>query len=840
MKRIVLFMAAVAALASCVKENNPAVEQKGDGLVTIKAVATSTKTVLNDTDVTWEGTDQIKVVLDLQTDELQDFAASTVAGSTATFNGQFASDVASATQAYAVYPNTAVTMNSINASISHTIDSEQYGNIESGDNLSYALLEVEDLAAGNATTTFNNVYSLIRVTVPEGLTEVTFASESALAGTAPFHMFNGVLKVNTAAWLSQDQKKDIRLSPQVGEYLEEKTHDILIFPGTHALTITLNDGTTTYEKTIPAKEYAASTYYNLDLKNVLSAPVTEYLASPFGGGTIEIPFVTNIAVPSYEVEIENGDGWLSKVDVKALTEGMVTLLVASGENNTSDRTATVTVKENVSGKSMVVSVTQKCVVTELLGDYMESYTQSYVSKFGTMTIARSDDYTKGVYKITLCGGDYYADYEADDDDDDEYGTLICHSGNGYSLKVAPDFSQLAADNLGLSGGDVSAYSALKSLGEPELNSEELALIGDYDETFWYSADGYNSVDHDNDATTPNIDEKRMTSSLKGMNIQKSEDLAYGKFKVKCLTYGGYSYTAYATYADGRLTVNVGKTIHQYFNTLGISSLDPIVFTVESGKLMFDSWSCKYMYSDRTVEDYVATKVADEPENPEDDPIAGTWTLTAGEKGSIYGKDYAQIANETMVISGSDGNYVIETIAGQSYNLNVQLDGTILSGSKNNSTLSFTYDSQSNTLIQDQNVFQTWDTPVLKGIIATRQGGAVVDITGTYTETGKYGSSSYLSNPFNGSFSITENADAKGQYVISGMFDIYGMDSGSIYYANFADGVLTILSANSDHPQGVGSLPADIQMTYSNGTFTMNEATCVGYMTYIGEYTGTKQ
>lgn len=834
MKKIFLALAAVAALASCVKENTLVPEQTDDNLVTIKAVSADTKTLLNGTDVVWEDTDNIKVVLDLATDELQDFAASAVDGATATFKGQFATDVASASQAYAVYPSSAVKLNGTSASIYHTIQAEQYGEIKSGANLSYASLNVEKLAAGNATATFNNVYSLIKVTVPEGLKEVTIASESPLAGTAPFRMEAGTLKVNTSAWSSLDQEKTVRLLPSEGEHLEAKTHDVLIFPGTHALTITLSDGTATYEKTVAAKEYAAATYYNLNLTTVLSAPVTEYLASPFGGGTIEIPFVTTVDAPSYDVQIENGDDWLSYVDVKALTEGTVTLAVATGENTTADRTATVTVTETTSKKSMVVSVTQKYVETELLGDYMESYTQSSQPKFGTMTIDRSDDYTQGVYKITICGENYYADYEADDEDDDECGTLIYHYGKGYPLKVAPDFSQFTAENLGLSGGsNASGYSALKSLGEPELNAEELALIGDYNETFWYSENGY-------DASS----KKKMTTSLKGMNIQKSEDLAYGRFKVKCLTYGGYWYTAYATYSDGKLTVNVGKTTHQYFNTLGIDSLEPIVFTVEDGTLTFDSWSCKYMYQSRTVEDYVATKVVDDP-GAGDDPIAGTWNVTCS-MGNYAGSDYQEMSGE-MVISGSNGTYVIESIAGTEFNLTVSMTDNTLSGTNGGGTLTLIYDSTAETLTQ-KGEYVSWvpSDYSVKELVATKP-VAAVDITGSYSGSGA--SPSCYSGKFTDTFTISPNNDSKGQYKITGLFDVYGAYGGGTYYANFADNTLTILAANSLNDSSVGGgLPDDIMMTYADGTFTLNQTIRIVEADYdsvwadvsITSYTATKQ
>ena len=62
MKRIALLFAATAVLASCMKENSLAPEQTNDNLVTIKAVAAETKTVLDGTDVVWENNDAIKVV----------------------------------------------------------------------------------------------------------------------------------------------------------------------------------------------------------------------------------------------------------------------------------------------------------------------------------------------------------------------------------------------------------------------------------------------------------------------------------------------------------------------------------------------------------------------------------------------------------------------------------------------------------------------------------------------------------------------------------------------------------------------------------------------------------
>ncbi|MBR2162434.1 MAG: hypothetical protein IJ954_00990, partial [Bacteroidales bacterium] len=64
MKKIFLALAAVAALASCVKENTLVPEQTADNLVTITAVSADTKTTLDGENVLWEENDAIAVVVE--------------------------------------------------------------------------------------------------------------------------------------------------------------------------------------------------------------------------------------------------------------------------------------------------------------------------------------------------------------------------------------------------------------------------------------------------------------------------------------------------------------------------------------------------------------------------------------------------------------------------------------------------------------------------------------------------------------------------------------------------------------------------------------------------------
>ena len=106
MKRILLTLAAVAALASCVKEN---IVAPADGQLTISAVSADSKTTLDGLNVVWENTDKIAVVVNAETRVTAEFSIveSTVKGSAADFVGTIGS-LKNATSAYAVYPAAAV------------------------------------------------------------------------------------------------------------------------------------------------------------------------------------------------------------------------------------------------------------------------------------------------------------------------------------------------------------------------------------------------------------------------------------------------------------------------------------------------------------------------------------------------------------------------------------------------------------------------------------------------------------------------------------------------------------------------------------------------------------
>ena len=148
MKKVLLSLAAVAVLASCVKENISEPVQNA-GKYTIKAAAQVSKTTLAGTSVEWEATDEIAVVLDGDNPVLAKFAAveASLNGSNADFSGDINLDgdlkFSDYSFAYAVNPSSAVDL--VNKKISHTLAADQTEGVKSGDLLSSALVSLEAL-----------------------------------------------------------------------------------------------------------------------------------------------------------------------------------------------------------------------------------------------------------------------------------------------------------------------------------------------------------------------------------------------------------------------------------------------------------------------------------------------------------------------------------------------------------------------------------------------------------------------------------------------------------------------------------------------------------------------
>ena len=436
----------------------------------------------------------------------------------------------------------------------------------------------------------------------------------------------------------------------------------------------------------PTGELRAKTIsFNAD--NYFEITNSAYAVSPVGGN-VEVPVTTSA---EYNLEID-GD-WLTyteTTETKAIRKE--TIVLTAGANATgADRTATVTLR--LKGDTKVLGtfeVTQKVLDTKLVGkEYVESYTKSYQAYSGTLKFELSDDFSKGVYKVTICGVTVYADVEGN--------TLKLYDGSRTRpLTFSADYSTVTATSFEISSKgvySVSNYKAFLPLGPAELTEAEAALVGTYDESWKF---GNNAV-----------------AALGGMVISASEEASYGQLKVRFFTYQGGSFEVYGVLNEGKLTVKVGGLTHP---TLGqvYNPDEKIEFTVNNdGTLTFASF-----YLSKNHTNYVATKVVEQEggDKEEGGPLAGTWNVTC-EMGDTWGSDVASKTG-TMVITGSGENYVIQSIAGVNYGLSVVWNGSALTGGKNGATMTLVYDEANGTLTFTGE-YMDYEHNVVKNIVATR-------------------------------------------------------------------------------------------------------------------------
>ena len=310
MKRyFMIFLAAVAAVVSCHKEpaqepnheptHEPQVVETHE--VTIDAGILS-KTALEGNAVMWEGSDEIALVFTHTSSAPhvnRTFVNQEAEKTTerALFKGQIPNNVSEADGyndlGYAVYPKTAITDGGI---FSHNLSSVQVakenGSFPSGCNLSSAALALSDMGEGGSTKTdFRNALSILRIALSEDVESVTVTGTAPLAGTAPLQMYynsedaedadNGRLLVDAKGKWS-DASTSVTLTPANGTVFENKTYNVLVWPGKQeGLTITLQfKNLGEYEKasSISASKHVTfkpARYYNLNVSNTEELVVTE-------------------------------------------------------------------------------------------------------------------------------------------------------------------------------------------------------------------------------------------------------------------------------------------------------------------------------------------------------------------------------------------------------------------------------------------------------------------------------------------------------------------------------------------------------------------------------------
>ena len=339
--------------------------------------------------------------------------------------------------------------------------------------------------------------------------------------------------------------------------------------------------------------------------NLFEVTASTYYVSPLGGN-VEVPVTTSA---DYELEIDGA--WLKYVETKAVREETVVLTAAEPNASGQDNKATITFKTKETGYVLgTYEVIQKSYNAEVVGkEYQESYTQSYTPKTGTLKFALSDDPAKGVYKVTFCGVDVYADIEGT--------TLKIYDGKyTRSLTFSEDYSKVTGPSqLNFNNTTISNYTAFLPLGPAVLTEAEAALVGTYDESWKHSGSA--------------------AGVAGGMVISASEEASYGQLKVKFLTDGPSYYESYTSLANGTLTLEIGGQSHpKYMYPLWATDGCQVELTVnENGTITLASHDML-----DGLANYVATKVV-EQEGGEStlapEALVGTWseTYTAGDSAS---------------------------------------------------------------------------------------------------------------------------------------------------------------------------------------------------------------
>jgi hypothetical protein len=387
---------------------------------------------------------------------------------------------------------------------------------------------------------------------------------------------------------------------------------------------------------------------------------TTLVLSPLGG-SVEVPVATSV---DYDVVVS--DSWLTyTVQTKAVRNE--TIVFSAEGNTTAARTATVILKEKDTERVLATfEASQKAYTTDIIGEYIETYSQYGQPLNGTLKIELSDAPTKGTYKVTICGTVLYADYED--------GKLNCYDGKyTRTLTVASDFSKFEIANLSLGYSSYTNYLAIKPLGAPELTEAELALVGVYNETWTHS---------------------KHNPATNGMEIKASEEASFGRLIVKFLvTEDGSAYTGYASLENSVLKVQIGGQSHAKLGTQWKPDVVVELTVNADGTLTMPTWK-DGNYND--LSNYVATKYVeggdDSGEGEETGPFAGTWNVAYESTDNLYSDNGTWTSKTgTMTIEGTAGAYKITNFLGKSVSWALTESGNTLSYSASGLELSFTYD-----------------------------------------------------------------------------------------------------------------------------------------------------
>lgn len=526
MKKMILSLAAIAALASCVEEKGLEPQNPLEGQVVIKATTDVTKTVISGDDPTeglsvlWENGDKIRVVFkkgDSYTEA--DFTttlseSSDEADFAGTLDDAVNVEAGYSDEGFAVYPVSA--WDTETSKLNFIVPGTQDGVVEKDENLASATVSLSALTENDEVkASFKNALALIRVYLPEGVASVTLTSDSGdLTGTPDFRITDGRIERTEAS--GQDLSKTVTL--ESAETLPSVC-DVLVLPATVnslGVKVTGTDGAV-YEKNIEGKTFEASQCYTLDLRSLFQADPKEFYVSPAGGDfTYEM-----VTTEDFTYTVTGAPEWVTEVQTKGFHSDKIVFTV---EPNTgaNDRQAEITVSLE-DGRHMSVTLKQKNYVPELITD--EDDNQVFWEE--TFTVAEDSDLThspktfenkqfhfslnegdlsKGAYvikgmfytegftgvlgNISEKGGEYYADIE-----DDKLTVYLGNDKQSYYFKsdqtvtmtYVKEESRLSSDEVIPANATnslyIGNYEAVIKGSKQEETDVVKALFGTYRETF---------------------------------------------------------------------------------------------------------------------------------------------------------------------------------------------------------------------------------------------------------------------------------------------------------------------------------------------------------------------
>lgn len=433
MKKTILFLAAFAALVSCVKEAPVQEPEVVKQTIVFEAVAPSSsdeseadsKTTLVDHSlVHWSNGDQVKVGFFPNVNSGQNTVNNLNGVFTATFDEETSSKAWFSTDSWswdagngeaermyrsdaiAVYPSSATvysrrvgTYDDANTEISYDLPAEQtavLNSFQSGVNFSYAKVQKSEFVANAASLSFINACALLKITLPATATnvasvEITSKDNVALAGK--FAIPDGSKgsykdtpwsKANTDGTLNfsvESGNPVVVLSAAEGQMLQAGgSYYVVVWPGAHNsgldFLFTNAEGATAKKSVAAPVTFTRAKVETFNFKSdidFVKESILEVNQTTLGLNALNGSSAEFTVNANYDWTATSDQSWLtvSPASGEASLADQTVTISATENDSPNNRTATVTVKDET-GSTKTISVTQQAPQISISMYYSDS------------------------------------------------------------------------------------------------------------------------------------------------------------------------------------------------------------------------------------------------------------------------------------------------------------------------------------------------------------------------------------------------------------------------------------------------------------------------------------